>query len=159
MAIENKIEFLGRTGTEQLIAIVKDLLADKQASGDYALIDDVSTIIKTFGAISYNSQTLTDEQKDQVKENLGISSDSARHFARSVTLSAAGWVDNEQSVTIDGVLADAERCTVITGSDWSSAGVYDICGVCCIAQGDNSLTFQCTYVPDEDIVVNVTVLI
>lgn len=83
----------------------------------------------------------------------------AKHFAGNVTLPASGWVDNQQTVTVSGVLADEEKCTVFVGADWSSAAIRDACGVDCIAQGDNSLTFQCTYIPDEDIVMNVSVLI
>lgn len=83
----------------------------------------------------------------------------AKHFARNVTLPASGWADNQQTVTVSGVLADEEKCTVIVGPDWSSADVCAVCYVDCIAQGDDSLTFQCTHIPDEDIAMNVSVLI
>ena len=83
----------------------------------------------------------------------------AKHFARNVTLPASGWADNRQTVTVSGVLADEERCTVIVGPDWSNADICAFYGVDCIAQGDNTLTFQCTYVPDEDVLMNVSVLI
>lgn len=88
----------------------------------------------------------------------GGSSASAGHLAKNITLPASGWVDNEQTVTVNGVLADAELCTVIAGPDWSSADVCNDCEVNCIAQGNNSLSFQCTYIPNEDVVINVTVL-
>ena len=153
MAVNEISGFLKYKGTDGNTYLLMPITTKDSVDG----IDEIEAELAN--TVKFTAQTLTDEQKNQVKENLGISSGSVGHFARSVTLSVNGWVDNEQTVSIAGVLEDAERCTVITGSDWSSAGVYDICGVCCIAQGDNSLTFQCTYVPDEDLTVNVTVLI
>lgn len=84
----------------------------------------------------------------------------AMHFSRNVNLPASGWnADNKQTVVVSGVLADALRCTVWVGCDISSNAVCEICGVECIVQLDDALTFQCTHVPDEDIVMNVSVLI
>lgn len=121
MATEN--EFLGREGTEQLVATVKSLLAGKQDKGESG------------------------------------SSGSAGHLIRNVTVPASGWVDNEQTVTVDGVLADAASCTVIVGPDWSTADECESCAVVCSGQGNNSLTFQCDYTPTEDIIMNATILI
>ena len=117
------IEFLGRAGTEQIVATVKNLLEGKQDKGESS------------------------------------PGSSAGHSIKNITVPAAGWVNNEQTVTVNGVLADPARCTIIVGPDWSSADVCEICGVDCIAQGDNSLTFQCSYVPDEDVVINATILV
>lgn len=116
-------EFLGREGTEQLVATVKNLLAGKQDKGE------------------------------------SVPGGSAGHFIRNVTLPANGWVNNEQTVTVEGVLEDPTRCTVIIGPDWSSEGECDYCGVECSGQGNNTLTFQCSFVPDEDVIMNATILI
>ena len=116
-------DFLGREGTEQLVATVKSLLAGKQDKSESG------------------------------------TSGSAGHLIRNVTLPASGWVDNEQTVAVDGVLADAARCTVIVGPDWSSADECEMCTVECCGQGNNSLTFQCAYTPTEDVVMNATILI
>lgn len=84
----------------------------------------------------------------------------AAHFARNVTLPASGWnADNQQTVSVIGVLADALRCTVWVGCDISSNEACAYSGVECIAQLDDALTFQCSFLPDEDIVMNVSVLI
>ena len=116
-------EFLGREGTEQLVATVKSLLAGKQDKGESG------------------------------------SGGSVGHLVRNVTIPASGWIDNEQTVTVDGVLSDATSCTIIVGPDWSSADVCEAFGVDCIGQGNNSLTFQCSFVPDEDVIMNATILI
>lgn len=84
---------------------------------------------------------------------------SASHIIRNVYVPVPGWVDNEQTVTVEGVLADSTACTIIVGPDWSSSDESDLCGVCCSGQGDNTLTFQCINVPTEDIVMNATILI
>lgn len=82
-----------------------------------------------------------------------------KHFTRGITLPVNGWADNEQTVAVDGVLADKEKCTVFVGPDWDSGAECADCGVDCIAQGDGTLTFQCTYEPSEDITMNVAVFI
>ena len=84
---------------------------------------------------------------------------STKHFTRTIALPVSGWVDNEQTVAVDGVLADKEKCTVFVGADWDSTAQWLDSGVDCIDQGDGTLTFQCTYVPDEDLTANATVLI
>lgn len=53
MATNNEREFLGRDGTEQLVASVK-------------------TLVNDLGAVSYKTQSLTDAQKTQARTNLGI---------------------------------------------------------------------------------------
>lgn len=84
----------------------------------------------------------------------------AKHFAKNVILSESRWnSENQQTVTVNGVLADPEKCTVWVGCDISSNAVCEICEVECIAQGNNFLTFQCSYLPDEDVTMNVTVLV
>ena len=53
MATNNKREFLGRGGTEQLVASVK-------------------TLVNELGAVSFKVQSLTSAQKTQARANLGI---------------------------------------------------------------------------------------
>lgn len=72
MATDNERKFLGQDGTERIVANVKALLDDKQDKGDYVTSSEVSTSIKELGAVSYNSQSLTDAQKIQARTNLGI---------------------------------------------------------------------------------------
>ena len=82
-----------------------------------------------------------------------------KHFTRVITIPVSAWVDNEQTVAVNGVLANKEKCTVIIGPDWDSGAECTECGVDCIAQGDGTLTFQCTHVPGEDVTMNAAVFI
>lgn len=80
--------------------------------------------------------------------------------AHKVTLSASGWNANtkQQSVTVDGVLADATKQAIrVTPVDLSYESSWNKCGVLCVAQATNSLTFQCAEVPTNAIEVYVTI--
>lgn len=84
---------------------------------------------------------------------------STKHFAMNITLPADGWEDHAQTVPAPGVLADEEKCTVFAGPDISSDPEYGNSDVWCSAQGDDTLTFGCVFVPDADLTVNVTVFV
>lgn len=80
--------------------------------------------------------------------------------ARKVTLTAAGWNANtkQQSVTVSGVLADATKQAIHpTPVDLSYESAWNKCGVRCVAQAANSLTFQCSKVPTGNIEVYVKI--
>lgn len=78
-----------------------------------------------------------------------------RQKALVITLTSAGWTDNEQTVTATWVTAS--NSIIISPvptyiSDYTDAKVY------CSAQGTDSLTFTCDSTPASDIEVNVLVL-
>ena len=75
--------------------------------------------------------------------------------SQAVTLTAAGWSDNTQTVSCSGVTADN---TVICSPDPLSYTAYDTAGVYCFSQAAGSLTFKCTTTPASDLTVNVAVL-
>ena len=80
---------------------------------------------------------------------------------RKVTLTTAGWNSStkQQSVTVTGVLADTtKQCIYPAPVDTSYDSAWNSCGVLCVAQGVNSLTFQCSEVPTSNIEVYVTVI-
>ena len=83
--------------------------------------------------------------------NLGAQ---AQHTPVTVTLPASGWTNNRQTVTVSGVTADN---TVIPGPAPASHMAYAENGVYCSAQGKDSLTFTCDYVPDDDLTINVAI--
>lgn len=68
-----------------------------------------------------------------------------------VTLYASNWVDNTQTVAVEGATADNNILIGASGEPtaFAEAGVY------CSAQADGSLTFKCTTTPTEDIVASV----
>ena len=82
-------------------------------------------------------------------------------FMRKVTLTTAGWNSStkQQSVSVTGVLADTtKQCIYPAPVDTSYDSAWNSCGVLCVAQAANSLTFQCSEVPTSAIEVYVTVI-
>jgi len=79
-----------------------------------------------------------------------------KRIQHSITLPLNGWLDNTQTILADEVTSD---CTIFAGADIGSAQEYADCEVWCSAQGDGWITFSCTYVPNEDLVVNVAIFI
>ena len=85
-------------------------------------------------------------------------------FMRKVTLVTTGawsWNYNnkQQSVTVPGVLADTtKQCIYTAPVDTSYDSAWNRCGVLCVAQATNALTFQCSEIPTSAIEVYVTVI-
>lgn len=73
----------------------------------------------------------------------------------TVSLPAAGWADNAQTVAANGVTADN---TVVVSPAPESYDAYAESMIRCADQDENSLTFACKDVPADDITVNVTVV-
>lgn len=72
-----------------------------------------------------------------------------------VTLSAAGWSNNTQTVSSSIVTSD---CVVILSPIPDNQDKYSSCGVKCTSQSDGSLVFNCSSTPDVDINVNVVII-
>lgn len=85
--------------------------------------------------------------------NMTISS--LKKYSLSVVLPVENWSNNSQSVNATGV--DGTNTVFITAAQ-SSKDEYRNCQVQCITQASNSLTFSCTTVPSNDIVINITAL-
>lgn len=82
-------------------------------------------------------------------------------FMRKVTLPVSHWssATKQQSVTVTGVLADTtKQCIYPAPVDTSYDSAWNSCGVLCVAQAANSLTFQCSEIPTSAIEVYVTVI-
>lgn len=80
---------------------------------------------------------------------------------RKVTLPVASWNSStkQQSVTVTGVLADTTaQCIYPAPVDTSYDSAWNSCGLLCVAQAANSLTFQCSEVPTSAIEVYVAVI-
>lgn len=77
---------------------------------------------------------------------------------RTATLSASGWSNLKQTVTVQGVTAANDilvSCNPSSASvmeAWSKAGVY------ASAQTTNSITFTCTKVPTVNLTANIMIL-
>ena len=68
---------------------------------------------------------------------------------------AANWPSNTQSATVQGVTTTN---TIFAGAAPNSVHDYDAAGVICTAQTTDSLTFECTNIPSNDITVNVLIM-
>ena len=82
-------------------------------------------------------------------------------FMRKVTLPVSHWssATKQQSVTVSGILADTtKQCIYPAPVDTSYDSAWNSCGVLCVAQAANSLTFQCSEVPTTAVEVFVTVI-
>ena len=77
--------------------------------------------------------------------------------ANSVTviLTAAGWVDNTQTVSVSGV---TDINVKVVSPAPASVDEYASCGVKATAEGAGAITFACITVPENDLIVNVAIL-
>lgn len=83
--------------------------------------------------------------------------DTSREKAKIVTtvsVPAAGWSNNQRSVTVNGVTASNTVEVSPAPASWEVAKVAEIY---CAAQGANSLTFKCTRVPTAAITMNIII--
>lgn len=78
----------------------------------------------------------------------------SKFASKDVVLTSDGWVDNEQTVTIDGLKANS-IVIVAAGPDDENYAAYNDCGVRAIYQANTILTFKCEDIPAGDLVVNV----
>lgn len=82
----------------------------------------------------------------------------AKPIMRTVTLTASGWSNNSQTVTVQGVLADSTKQAItVTPSTKTNMNNASSAGVWCASQGSNSLTFTCDSVPTSDITFNIKI--
>lgn len=76
---------------------------------------------------------------------------------RTVTLPAAGWSNNAQTVTVNGVLADETKQLIQPMPTVASQSAYIEAGIICAAQAAGQLTFTCSTVPTADLQVYVVI--
>lgn len=75
----------------------------------------------------------------------------------SITLPAAGWSGNSQTVEVPGVTADVTRCHPKPTPEPESHAMYYDCDVHGTAQLEGKMTFNCEEVPTADLRVTVAV--
>lgn len=97
-----------------------------------------------------------------VEANVWIATaEMAKPQTRKITLTVAGWNSStkQQTVACTGILADATKQEIFPNPvDTSYDNAWDTCGIKCVAQAANSLTFQCSEIPTSNIEVYVTVI-
>lgn len=73
------------------------------------------------------------------------------------TLPANAWVNNIQTITVEGILADEEQQLIITVPKSDSVTAYMNTGVYCSGQANDSLTFTANTTPSVDLNLNITI--
>lgn len=73
----------------------------------------------------------------------------------TITLTAAGWSSNTQTVTVTGMTATG---VVMVSPDPTDQSAYTSAGIICSAQAAGTLTFTCSTTPSADLSVNVVML-
>lgn len=75
-----------------------------------------------------------------------------------VNLTTAGWVDNAQTVTVNGVLVDETQQIIVVVPTDDSKTMYYNCNVDCVSQAENQLTFNCKTVPTTELSVYINTI-
>lgn len=75
-----------------------------------------------------------------------------------VVLKANAWIDNKQTVTVTGVVANEAYQLIQPCPAASSQSAYYAAGILCISQTTDSLTFQASTLPTVDLTVYVAVV-
>lgn len=74
----------------------------------------------------------------------------------TVELLSSGWVDNKQTISANNVTTN-NAIFVAPEESSDNYETYSKCNIRCIAQSNNSLTFECKKAPNINIVVNLAV--
>lgn len=98
----------------------------------------------------------TEEEQTEFKNALTQYIDGWAPYEATVTLPATGWVDNQQTISVDRV---TENNVIIVSAEETDEyyDAYNDACVRCIGQGINTLTFKCTSVPSVDLNANVVI--
>lgn len=147
-------EAVGGNGTTSVGAKSSATVADGIAIGNAA----IST---SQGAVQIGYGTNSTANTFQWKSYRLVSSDGTIPTARltkvnsTITLAAADWSSNTQTVNVTGMTADG---VVMVSPDPTDQSAYTSAGILCTAQAAGTLTFTCDTVPSGDIDVNVVML-
>lgn len=131
------------------------------AIGDSADAIHDSILLNVSGATQNNLTPNTFEIANSNGKFCMMSADGTIPTARltkvntTVTLAAADWSSNTQTVTVTGMTATG---VVLVSPDPTDQAAYTSAGILCTAQAADSLTFTCSTTPTADIDVNVVML-
>ena len=114
------------------------------------------------GALNMGSNKLSGlvepvAETDAVSKGFMESYVSGKRKTVTVTLTASGWEENLQTVSVTGVTADETKTDVIVSPKSADYEAYNEAGILLFSQLDGSITFKCSDVPKVDIHVSVMV--
>lgn len=75
----------------------------------------------------------------------------------TVTLLYTAWINNEQTVSVNGVVANETTQLITPIPKAENQDEYYSCGIICDGQGENTLTFKADEVPTSNLTVYVVV--
>lgn len=78
-----------------------------------------------------------------------------KHTTKTATLSASGWSNGTQTVTVSGVTSSN---TILVAPTAASQEVWGKAGIVCTAQSAGKLTFTCKSVPSAAVTANIVIL-
>ena len=146
------------------IAITASMITDERLDSSVCGIVTESVFVDTSMANAQFIDLLERMEKNLVQVLAGQIPDKsitkeklvagATYTAATATLTASGWRDNKQSVSVSGVTATN---LVVVAPAPDSHTDYAEAGIRCTAQDAGSLTFACDAEPDTAIVVNIVI--
>lgn len=119
----------------------QDSTTDQEALGNYLNVTP-------FGVFTDKKDIIRDDQLTH-KFYVDNAVSAVKPKAHKVTLTVAGWADNQQTVTLTGVLADEDSQFILPTPAAASRTMYNDCDIQCITQAADSLTFSCAEVPTD----------
>lgn len=119
----------------------QDSTTDQEALGNYLNVTP-------FGVFTDKKDIIRDGQLTH-KFYVDNAVSAVKPKAHKVTLTVAGWADNQQTVTLTGVLADEDSQFILPTPTAASRTMYNDCDIQCITQAADSLTFSCAEVPTD----------
>lgn len=102
--------------------------------------------VQTDGGATGNNKVVVQGDLDEIKTTFV-----------TVTLTAAGWSSNTQTVTVSGVVASETAQLITPTPAIASQSAYYEAGIMCTGQAANSLTFTCQTVPTSNLTVYVVI--
>ena len=129
----------------------------------YLMDHQRAQVLETFYFSNISDATNSDSKRYKItinnynnKTTVTQYSMSAIPTARKVTLTTSGWSNNQQTATCTGVSSSATSQEIrVMPADASKTSAYVSCGVSCVAQASDKLTFACDKVPTTAIDVYV----
>ena len=92
---------------------------------------------------------------DEAASKAYVDSQKPKYVA--VNLTAAGWSNNQQTITVNGVSATETAQLIQPMPAIASQDAYISAGIICSSQAVNQLTFKCSTVPTDDISLYVVI--
>lgn len=124
---------------------------------DGKLISTVTGKIQCEKAVVQDGEIKSNSSGNLIEDLVEIY-DNKIFIAKTVALLAANWdgETNQQTVEVPGIIPEQQHQLVMVRPTYDSAEAYFTAEVRCIGQGDETLTFECTTIPTDDIDVLVT---